>query len=121
MASLTTTRMRSVACAFMMAVTTAGLWPWSMAGAGEPARGVEQIGGGGHAAEALLDRLEAADRHVELLADARVGAGGVRDEGGARRRQRRQRDAAPGGERAHQHLPALADLLDAADDVVDAG
>ena len=38
--------------------------------------------------------------------------------GGARRRQRRQRNAAPGRQRAHQHFPALAGLLDAADDVV---
>ena len=86
--------------------------------AGQPPRGVEQIGGGGQAAEPLLDGLEAADRDMELLADARIGAGGVGREGGARRRQRRQRDAAPGRQRAHQHLPALADLLDAADDVV---
>ena len=56
---------------------------------------------------------------MELLADARIGAGRVRGEGGAGRRQRRQRNAAPGRERAHQHLPAFADLRDAADDVVE--
>ena len=89
------------------------------AGAGEAARGIEQIDRRGHAAEPLLDGREAADRLVELLADARIGAGRVRGEGGARRRQRRQRDAAPGRERAHQHLPALAHPRDAADDVVD--
>ena len=88
------------------------------AGAGVPPRGIDQIGGGGHAAEPFLDRLEAADRHVELLADARIGSRGVRGEDAAGGRQRRQRDAAAGGERAHQHLPALADLLDAADDMV---
>ena len=87
-------------------------------GAGEPARGVEQIGGCGHAAEALLDRFEAADRNVELLADAGIGAGGVSGERTRRRRQRRQRDAAACGQCAHQHLPALADLLDAADHMV---
>ena len=45
--------------------------------AGQPARGIEQIGGRRHAAEPLLDRLELADRHMELLADARIGAGDV--------------------------------------------
>ena len=89
------------------------------AGAGETARGVEQIGGRGHAAEPLLDRRKAADRLMELLADAGIGAGRVRGEGGAGRRQRRQRNAAPGRERAHQHLPAFAHLRDAADDVVE--
>ena len=86
--------------------------------AGEAPRGVEQIGGRRHAAEPLLDGFEPADRHMELLAHARIHAGGVGGEAQRRRRQRRQRNAAPGGERAHQHLPALADLLDAADDVV---
>ena len=87
-------------------------------GAGQPPRRVEQIGGAGDARQRLLDAFELADRHVELLADARIGAGGARGVGRARRRQRRQRDAAPGGERRHQHLPALAEALLAADDVV---
>ena len=56
-------------------------------GAGHAARGVEQIGGRGEAAEPLLDRLELRDRNVELLADARIGAGHV---GGKRRARRRQ-------------------------------
>src|SRR5262249_43429629 len=72
-----------------------------------------------HGDETLLDRLEAADRHVELLADARVGAGDVGGEGGAGGGERGKRDAAPGGEGGHQHLPALAGLRGAADDVVE--
>ena len=87
-------------------------------GAGQPPRRVEQIGGAGDAGERLLDALELADRHVELLADPRIGAGGARGIGRARGRQRRQRDAAAGGERRHQHLPALAEALLSADDVV---
>jgi hypothetical protein len=48
-----------------------------------------------------------------------VGAGGARGIGRARGRLRRQRDAAPGGQRRHQHLPALTQPLLAADDVVE--
>ena len=86
--------------------------------AGHAARGVEQIGGRGDAAEPFLHGLEFGDRDVELLADARISAGDIGGEGGARRRQRRQRNAAAGRERAHQHFPAFADLIDAADDIV---
>ena len=87
-------------------------------GAGHAARGVELISGRGDAAEPLLHRLELRDRDVELLADARIGAGDIGAERRARRRQRRQRNAASGRQRAHQHFPALADLVDAADDIV---
>ena len=55
--------------------------------AGHAARGVEQISGGGDAAEPLLDRLEFGDRHVELLADARIGASGMSGKRSSRRRQ----------------------------------
>ena len=85
---------------------------------GQPPRRVEQIGGAGDARQRLLDAFELADRNAELLADARIGAGGARGIGRTRGRQRRQRDAAAGGERRHQHLPALAEALLAADDVV---
>jgi hypothetical protein len=47
-------------------------------------RRVDQIGGRGDASETLIDRLEFRDRDVELLADARIGAGDV----GAKRRTR---------------------------------
>ena len=45
---------------------------------GQPTRGVEQIGGAGDAGERLLDTFELADGNAELLADAGIGAGGVR-------------------------------------------
>ena len=86
--------------------------------AGQPPRRVEQIGGAGDARERLLDAFELADGDAELLADAGIGAGGARGIGRARGRQRRQRNAAAGGERRHQHLPALAEPLLPADDVV---
>ncbi len=47
-------------------------------GAGQPPRGVEQIGGAGDAGERLLDAFEFGDRDAELLADAGIGAGGAR-------------------------------------------
>ena len=87
--------------------------------AGQPPRGVEQIGGAGDARQRLLDAFELADGNAELLADAGIGAGGARGIGRAGGRERRQRDAAAGGERRHQHLPALAEPLLPADDVVD--
>ncbi len=87
-------------------------------GAGQPASGIKQIGRAGDAGERLLDALELRDRDAELLADAGIGAGGACGIGCAGRRQRRQRYAAAGGERRHQHLPALAQPLLATDDVV---
>ena len=42
--------------------------------AGQPPRGVEQIGGAGNARQRLLDAFELADRDAELLADAGIGA-----------------------------------------------
>ena len=56
-------------------------------GAGQPPRGVEQIGGPGDPGQRALDAFELADRHVELLADPGVGAGGARGKGRARGRQ----------------------------------
>ena len=56
---------------------------------------------------------------MKLLADARIGARRVRRVGRACGGERRQRYAAPGGKRAHQHLPAFAGLLDATDDVIE--
>ena len=70
-------------------------------------------------AKRLLDAFEFGDGDAELLADAGIGAGGARGKGRAGSRQRRQRNAAAGGERRHQHLPALAEPLLAADDVVE--
>ncbi len=87
-------------------------------GTGQPPCRIEQIGGAGNAGQRLLDAFEFADGNVELFADAGIGAGDARGIGRTRGRQRRQRDAAAGGERRHQHLPALAEPLLPADDVV---
>jgi hypothetical protein len=54
--------------------------------AGQPPRRVEQIGGAGDTGERFFDAFELADRNAELFADARVGAGGARRIGRARRR-----------------------------------
>src|ERR1700739_2069795 len=56
---------------------------------------------------------------MELLTDARIGARDIGAKGCTSGRQRWQRYAAPGRERAHQHLPALTDLIDATNDIID--
>ena len=86
---------------------------------GEAARCVDQVSGTGNARQGLLDALELADRNAELLADTGIGSRGARRESRARGRQRRQRDAAAGGERRHQHLPALTEPRLSADDVIE--
>ena len=95
-----------------------GMMPLIEGRTGQPPRGVEQIGGAGDARERLLDAFELADGNAELFADAGIGAGGARRIGGACGRERRQRDATAGGERRHQHFPALPEPLLPADDVV---
>ncbi len=79
----------------------------------------DDIGEPDHARDRQLDAFELADRHVELAADARVGAGRehrcLRTAGGIGG----QRDAAPDRELLDQHAPALAGHLDAADDGIE--
>ncbi|CFU09251.1 Uncharacterised protein [Bordetella pertussis] len=87
--------------------------------AGQAARGLDQIGVARQPRQLLLHTLELADRDAELAADTRVHAGGARADHGRRGRQRRQRDAAAGGQRAHQHLPALAGARRSADQGLD--
>ena len=87
--------------------------------AGQPSRGVELIGSRDDARERLFDTFELGYRDAELLANAGIGTRGARGIGGAGSRQRRQRNAATGGERRHQHLPALPQPLLTADDVVE--
>ena len=86
---------------------------------GDRARGVDDVGARRHARQHLLDAFEAADGHVELAANARIGArgidGGLRAAGGARR----QRNAAAHRQLLHQHAPTLAGHGEAADDGVD--
>ena len=84
-------------------------------GARQAARGFDQIGVAGQTGQPFLHALELADRDAELLAHPRIHAGGVRAHRRGGGRQRRQRNAAPGGQCAHQHLPALPGALDAAD------
>ena len=69
-------RIRSVMWSFR-SPNDGGLLPLVERGAGEPARGVHQVGVAADPRERLLDALEAADGRAELLADARVGAGGA--------------------------------------------
>ena len=85
----------------------------------ERARGVHEIGVPGHARERFFHAFELADRQLELLADARVRAGGAAGELAGAGRERRQRNRTAGSEGFHQHAPALADLLRPADDPVE--
>jgi len=55
---------------------------------------------------------------MKLFANAGISTANVRSKRTAGGGERRQRDAPPGRQRAHQHLPALAGLGDAADDIV---
>ena len=84
--------------------------------AGQRARRGHQIREPGDARERLLDAFEAADRRVELLAHGGVRAADARGHLRGADAERRQRDRAPGGERFHQHAPALADAVAPADD-----
>ena len=86
--------------------------------AGEDPGGVHVVRPGGGAGQGLLDALEAADGHVELLAHGAVGAGRPHRQLGGAHRQRRQRDRAALRQAFHEHAPALAYALPAADDGV---
>src|SRR5581483_1733099 len=88
-------------------------------GAGETPRAVDEIGVRSEPRERLLDAFELSDGNVELLADARIGAGDARCVSGAGGGLRRKRNTAARRERAHQHLPSLSGPFGAADDVID--
>ena len=96
-----------------------GLFPAVDGARGDRARRVHDVGEPGHARDHRLDALEPAHRRVELAADARVGAGrphrGFRGAGGVGG----ERDAAPDRELLHEHPPAAAGHLGAADDEVE--
>ena len=64
----------------------------------------------------LLDALELADGEAKLLADERVGSDHPSRRFDTTRGQRRKRNAPPRSEALHQHPPALANALGAADD-----
>ncbi len=88
-------------------------------GGGDGAGGFEQIGRLDHAGERLLDALHLADRNVELRAHPRIG--GRRTQHAFRRSRTAggQRNRTARREAAHQHPPALADMLLAADDPIE--
>ena len=86
---------------------------------GDRARRVHGVGEAHHASDHALDALELADRHVELSADAGIGAGREHRGLAATGAARGQRDAAPDGELLDQHAPALARHLRSADDEVE--
>ncbi len=75
------------------------------------------VGVAAHARQRFLDALEAADRHLELLADAGIGAGGGGRHLDAAGGVGRQRDRAAHRQALDQHAPAVADVLLAADEV----
>mmetsp|Transcript_60625 Transcript_60625/g.149075 ORF Transcript_60625/g.149075 Transcript_60625/m.149075 type:complete len:260 (+) Transcript_60625:1362-2141(+) len=66
--------------------------------------------------ELLLHALHVCDGHLELLAHARVAAHGRHAQPAAREGAGGERDAAAVAEALHEHLPARASLLLAADD-----
>jgi hypothetical protein len=84
-------------------------------GAGQPPRCLELVGEARDPGEPHLHAFHLRDRHAELLAHPSVGPRRPRRQRRARRRQRRQRDGPAGGQRAHQHHPALADAVSPAE------
>ena len=86
---------------------------------GDRARRVHGVGEAHHASDHALDALELADRHVELSADAGIGAGREHRGLAATGAARGQRDAAADRELLDQHAPALARHLRPADDEVE--
>ena len=111
--------MRSVVWYFMMAEMHRRLLAAAHHGGRHAARRLVHVGVLDHARERLLQPLHLADRQVELLADAGVGRRVAQQRLGAGSRGRRQRDRPAGGQALHQHAPALADHLLAADHPVD--
>src|SRR5581483_9512970 len=70
------------------------------------------------ARERFFDSLEATDRHFELFADTRVGAGAARGHLAGGDAQCRQGNPTPDGKALDQHAPALADIRLAPDQPV---
>ena len=82
-------------------------------------RGVHLIGPPGDACECGLDPFEITDRPAELRAYPGIGPGIAGRQFAAACRERRQGDTATLRERLHEHPPALADPVSAADDPID--
>src|SRR3569833_1888378 len=79
------------------------------------ARGVHHIGIAGHARERLLHTIETPDGRLELLAAARIRAGRATGEFAAAGAEGGQGDRASRGEALHEHAPAVADAVLAAE------
>ncbi|MNV04135.1 hypothetical protein D3C71_944230 [compost metagenome] len=71
------------------------------------------------AGQRFLHPFKLADGHAKLLAHIGVGAHGAARHVATGGTQGRQRDAATGGEALHQHAPAAAGVIRAADDPVE--
>mmetsp|Transcript_15971 Transcript_15971/g.48782 ORF Transcript_15971/g.48782 Transcript_15971/m.48782 type:complete len:345 (-) Transcript_15971:592-1626(-) len=84
----------------------------------EVLRGRHDEGVRAEAREVLLHALELRDGHLELLADARVGAHRAHGALGRGHAHGGQRDGAALGEAVHEHVPAEAGALLAADDAL---
>ncbi len=69
----------------------------------------------GHSRQRRLHAFELADGQAELLAHRRIGTGAAYRDLAQADVGRWQRDRPPGGQALHQHAPAIADLVAAAD------
>ena len=79
---------------------------------------LHEVGVATNTSKRLLDAFELADGQAKLLTDERVRAGDASHLLRPRRCRGRKRDAATSRQRLHQHPPATARALDAADDCV---
>jgi hypothetical protein len=84
-------------------------------GRGEAPRRIARIELGRHLRDQARNRMEFADRQSELLADLPIAVAHVERRLLHGRAERGQRDGAARGQALHQHAPALAHLLFAAD------
>ena len=85
---------------------------------GEDARAVHQPGVAADAREGFLNAFEGGQRHVELLAQLGVLAGGQAGELGGAGADGRQRDGTTDRQAVHQHHPALTDAFLPTDQVI---
>ena len=85
----------------------------------KPAHGFAGIGLAADPCEGFLNALERADGDIELTAHDRIGAGQARVGDRIAGRAGRQRDGTADRQALHEHPPALADHVRAADDGVE--
>ncbi len=86
---------------------------------GHAAGPFQLIGQAADAGQRFLHPFKFADGHAELLAHVGVGTHGATRHVATGGAERRQRDAATGGEAFDQHAPATAGVIRAADDPVE--